>query len=197
MLVSAGFDAARGDPLGGYQVTPEGYAHLTHQLMSLAAGRVLVILEVGYIHSHMHNVCNLYWWVFQRLMLKSITRHILTIKRTKDLNYFSLCALNLFNTRVSQFELNYWNKCIFPRHSNLLRCTCILLLLFIFWHHRLQTDVAIILNIIMNHFEFIFKYKNLILNCMIHNITVLVSCSLGEHKTHLWFHLTLFTIGRI
>ncbi len=23
------------------------------------------------------------------------------------LNYFSLCALNLFNTQVSQFELNY------------------------------------------------------------------------------------------
>lgn len=48
VLVSAGFDAARGDPLGGYQVTPEGYAHLTHKLMSLAAGRVLVILEGGY-----------------------------------------------------------------------------------------------------------------------------------------------------
>ncbi len=32
---------------------------------------------------------------------------IITIKRTKDLNYFSLCALDLFNTRVSQFELNY------------------------------------------------------------------------------------------
>ncbi len=31
---------------------------------------------------------------------------IITIKRTKDLNYFRLCALNLFNTRVSQFELN-------------------------------------------------------------------------------------------
>ncbi|KAA0714370.1 Histone deacetylase 6 [Triplophysa tibetana] len=45
VLVSAGFDAARGDPLGGYQVTPEGYAHFTHMLMSLAAGRVLVILE--------------------------------------------------------------------------------------------------------------------------------------------------------
>ncbi len=27
---------------------------------------------------------------------------IITIKRTKDLNYFSLCALNLFNTWVSQ-----------------------------------------------------------------------------------------------
>ncbi len=49
---------------------------------------------------------------------------IITIKRTKELNYFSLCALNLFNTRVSQFELNYWNKWTFPRHSNLLRCTC-------------------------------------------------------------------------
>ncbi len=32
---------------------------------------------------------------------------IYTIKRSKDLNYFSMCALNLFNTRVSQFELNY------------------------------------------------------------------------------------------
>ncbi len=50
---------------------------------------------------------------------------IITIKRTKDLNYFSLCAFHLFNTRVSQFEFNYWNKWTFPRHSNLLRCTCI------------------------------------------------------------------------
>ncbi len=50
---------------------------------------------------------------------------IITIKRTKDLNYFSLCALNLFNTWVSQFELNYWNKWTFTQHSNLLRCTCI------------------------------------------------------------------------
>ncbi|CAN9515291.1 unnamed protein product [Ophioblennius macclurei] len=48
VLVSAGFDAARGDPLGGYRLTPEGYAHLTHMLMSLAGGRVLLILEGGY-----------------------------------------------------------------------------------------------------------------------------------------------------
>ncbi|XP_077437825.1 protein deacetylase HDAC6 isoform X4 [Vanacampus margaritifer] len=48
VLVSAGFDAARGDPLGGYHVTPEGYAHLTRMLMSLACGRVLLILEGGY-----------------------------------------------------------------------------------------------------------------------------------------------------
>lgn len=48
VLVSAGFDAARGDPLGGYNVSPEGYAHLTHLLLSLASGRVLLILEGGY-----------------------------------------------------------------------------------------------------------------------------------------------------
>ncbi len=50
---------------------------------------------------------------------------IITIKITKDLNYFSLCAFNLFYSQISQFELNYWNKWTFPRHSNLLRCTCI------------------------------------------------------------------------
>ncbi len=41
---------------------------------------------------------------------------IVTIKRTKDLNYFSLCALNVFNTQVSKFELNYWNKWTFHDH---------------------------------------------------------------------------------
>ncbi len=50
---------------------------------------------------------------------------IFTIKRTKDLNYFSLCALNLFNTQVSQFDFNYWNKLTLPWHFNLLKCTCI------------------------------------------------------------------------
>ncbi|XP_070571561.1 histone deacetylase 6-like [Ptychodera flava] len=48
VLVSAGFDAAKGDPLGGYMITPEGYAHLTHMLTSLASGRVVVVLEGGY-----------------------------------------------------------------------------------------------------------------------------------------------------
>jgi acetoin utilization deacetylase AcuC-like enzyme len=44
--VSAGFDAARGDTLGGCDVTPEGYAHMTHMLSSLADGKVVVALEV-------------------------------------------------------------------------------------------------------------------------------------------------------
>ncbi|XP_040298520.1 histone deacetylase 6 isoform X1 [Bufo bufo] len=48
VLVSAGFDAARGDPLGGCCVSPEGYAHMTHLLMGLAGGKVVVVLEGGY-----------------------------------------------------------------------------------------------------------------------------------------------------
>ncbi|XP_036596551.1 histone deacetylase 6 isoform X2 [Trichosurus vulpecula] len=48
VLVSAGFDAARGDPLGGCLVSPEGYAHMTHLLMGLAGGRIALVLEGGY-----------------------------------------------------------------------------------------------------------------------------------------------------
>ncbi|XP_063792168.1 histone deacetylase 6 isoform X2 [Pseudophryne corroboree] len=48
VLVSAGFDAAQGDPLGGCRVSPEGYAHMTHLLMGLAGGKVVLVLEGGY-----------------------------------------------------------------------------------------------------------------------------------------------------
>eukprot|EP00808_Paulinella_micropora_P000746 g32369.t1 len=48
VLVSAGFDAAAGDPLGGMQVTPVGYAHMTRTLQGLAQGRVVLALEGGY-----------------------------------------------------------------------------------------------------------------------------------------------------
>jgi len=48
VLVSAGFDAAAGDLLGGMRVSPEGYAALTERLLSLADGRVVLALEGGY-----------------------------------------------------------------------------------------------------------------------------------------------------
>ncbi|KAG7205673.1 hypothetical protein KM043_007623 [Ampulex compressa] len=48
ILVSAGFDACVGDPLGGCFVTPEMYGHLTHWLSSLANGRIILCLEGGY-----------------------------------------------------------------------------------------------------------------------------------------------------
>lgn len=48
VIISAGFDAADGDELGGCFVTPTCYAHMTHMLMSLAGGKVAVCLEGGY-----------------------------------------------------------------------------------------------------------------------------------------------------
>lgn len=48
VIVSAGFDAAAGDELGGCYVTPECYSHMTYMLMSLANGKVAVCLEGGY-----------------------------------------------------------------------------------------------------------------------------------------------------
>ncbi|PON62099.1 Histone deacetylase superfamily [Parasponia andersonii] len=47
-IISAGFDAARGDPLGCCDVTPAGYAKMTHMLNDLSGGKLLVILEGGY-----------------------------------------------------------------------------------------------------------------------------------------------------
>ncbi|XP_033218700.1 histone deacetylase 6 isoform X3 [Belonocnema kinseyi] len=48
ILVSAGFDACAGDPLGGCNCSPELYGHLTHWLSSLANGQIILILEGGY-----------------------------------------------------------------------------------------------------------------------------------------------------
>lgn len=48
VLVSAGFDPAIGDPLGGCKVTPEAYGVFTYWLSSLAAGRIILCLEGGY-----------------------------------------------------------------------------------------------------------------------------------------------------
>ncbi|XP_027868294.1 histone deacetylase 7 isoform X1 [Xiphophorus couchianus] len=50
VLVSAGFDAAEGNPapLGGYKVSAKCFGFLTRQLMSLAGGRLILALEGGH-----------------------------------------------------------------------------------------------------------------------------------------------------
>lgn len=52
LLVSAGFDIYRGDPLGAMEVTEQGFAYLTRLLVGLAEevcqGRLLITLEGGY-----------------------------------------------------------------------------------------------------------------------------------------------------
>ncbi|KAK2632055.1 hypothetical protein EUGRSUZ_L02060 [Eucalyptus grandis] len=48
ILISAGFDAAVGDPLGGCRVTPYGYAMMLKKLMDFARGKIVLALEGGY-----------------------------------------------------------------------------------------------------------------------------------------------------
>jgi acetoin utilization deacetylase AcuC-like enzyme len=52
ILVSAGFDVAASDPLGGMDITSLGFAALTRELLSLArdlcGDRLMIALEGGY-----------------------------------------------------------------------------------------------------------------------------------------------------
>lgn len=48
IIISAGFDAALGDPLGGCCVTPGGYSLLLKKLMDFAKGKIIMVLEGGY-----------------------------------------------------------------------------------------------------------------------------------------------------
>jgi len=57
IIVSAGFDAIDGDPLGGMCVSPEGYAHMTRRLQALSKhGRIVLALEGGY-DVHLNALC--------------------------------------------------------------------------------------------------------------------------------------------
>lgn len=52
VLVSAGFDAADGDPLGKCKLSAEAYGYFTHWLSALANGKIVLVLEGGYnVHS--------------------------------------------------------------------------------------------------------------------------------------------------
>jgi acetoin utilization deacetylase AcuC-like enzyme len=52
IVISAGFDSRIGDPLGGFKLTDDDFADLTHLLLKLAhthaGGRIVSILEGGY-----------------------------------------------------------------------------------------------------------------------------------------------------
>jgi hypothetical protein len=67
-LVSAGFDAAIGDPLGECKVSPAGYAHMTYMLSSLANGRLVLALEVSSeVRSNRHETNLNTGWIQCRL----------------------------------------------------------------------------------------------------------------------------------
>ncbi len=48
IFISAGFDSGKGDPLGGLDVTQDGFAYMTQRLLSIAPKRTIMALEGGY-----------------------------------------------------------------------------------------------------------------------------------------------------
>lgn len=103
VIVSAGFDAAEGDILGGCHVSPAGYAHMTHMLMQLAGGKIAVCLEGGY-------------------NLRSIARSALAVTKTLMLEPPERLADDTeakpLGVKVVQMvkreQSKYW-KCLYPK----------------------------------------------------------------------------------
>ncbi|KAJ5765215.1 Histone deacetylase clr3 [Penicillium odoratum] len=102
VIVSAGFDAAAGDTLGGCFVSPACYAQMTHMLMTLANGKVAVCLEGGY-------------------NLQSISKSALAVTKTlmgdpPDRLHITTPSDEAIATvrRVMSFQAPYW-RCMFPK----------------------------------------------------------------------------------
>ncbi|KAI9870211.1 MAG: Histone deacetylase hda1, partial [Pleopsidium flavum] len=105
VIISAGFDAAAGDTLGGCFVTPACYGHMTHMLMSLADGKVVVCLEGGY-------------------NLKSISKSALAVTRTlmgePPDRLASTAATKPGVATVQKVRLQqskYW-RCLYPKDND-------------------------------------------------------------------------------
>ncbi|ORY18010.1 hypothetical protein BCR34DRAFT_583276 [Clohesyomyces aquaticus] len=105
VIISAGFDAAEGDMLGGCHVSPTCYAHMTHMLMSLAKGKITVCLEGGY-------------------NLRSIARSALAVTRTLMLQPPDRLDENIGHPNqscvrtiehVKREQSKHW-KCLYPKH---------------------------------------------------------------------------------
>jgi histone deacetylase 6 len=105
VIISAGFDAAEGDMLGGCHVTPSGYAHMTHMLMQLAEGKVAVCLEGGY-------------------NLTSIAKSALAVTKTlmgeppERILDVSPSPLGVATTHMVMREQSQFWKCMYPKSEN-------------------------------------------------------------------------------
>jgi len=105
ILVSAGFDIYREDPLGGMNVTPDGFAGLTRSIMQMAseccAGRVVITLEGGY------NLQGL------RDSAKAVLRELAGFSETDTralLNKADQRALDHVTKQVIEVQGRYWKS---------------------------------------------------------------------------------------
>lgn len=101
IIVSAGFDCARNDPLGGLDVTPNGFYYMTSELMKFANGRIVCALEGGYnltAISESMTAC-----------LKALLREpcVTNLKNNKDICRSALTAV----ASTIKYHKPYW-KCL-------------------------------------------------------------------------------------
>jgi histone deacetylase 6 len=103
VIVSAGFDAAEGDLLGGCFVTPACYGHMTH-IMSLAKGKIVVCLEGGY---NLRSIARSALAVTRVLMLEPPDRLRDDLPAPKDSAVLTI-------DQVKRQHSRYW-KCMYPK----------------------------------------------------------------------------------
>ncbi|KAF1833144.1 hypothetical protein BDW02DRAFT_589899 [Decorospora gaudefroyi] len=105
VIISAGFDAAEGDLLGGCLVTPACYGHMTHMLMSLAQGKLVACLEGGY---NLRSIARSALAVTRVLMLEPPDRLQDDLPPPKD------SAVRTVE-QVKRQHSKYW-KSLYPKH---------------------------------------------------------------------------------
>ncbi|KAF1844706.1 uncharacterized protein K460DRAFT_284171 [Cucurbitaria berberidis CBS 394.84] len=105
VIISAGFDAAEGDLLGGCFVTPACYGHMTHMLMRLAKGKLVVCLEGGY---NLRSIARSALAVTRVLMLEPPDRLREDLPAPRD------SAVETME-QVKRQHSKYW-KCLYPKH---------------------------------------------------------------------------------
>ena len=120
-VVAAGFDAAAGDQLGGCFVSPTCYAHMTHMLMPLAKGKLVVCLEVSVISFRSFSMFD---FVQGGYNLKSISRSALAVTRTlmgeppDRIPETAATASGVATVqKVAQYQSQFW-PCLYPKGIN-------------------------------------------------------------------------------
>ena len=105
ILVSAGFDIYMEDPLGGMNVTPDGFAGLTQSIMHMAneccGGRVVITLEGGY------NLQGL------RDSVKAVLKELARLSETSTtaiLNKADQRVLDYVTKQVIDVQRRYWKS---------------------------------------------------------------------------------------
>lgn len=122
VLISAGFDAADGDSIGGCHVSPAGYGHMTHMLMQLAQGKVVACLEGGYGSSTGESEARREIW-----NARPVARSALAVTRTlmgepPDRLGDSMLSDHAIRTvtTVIRTQSRFW-KCLYPKSLDIQR----------------------------------------------------------------------------